>query len=392
MGIGRVNTGGGGSGGTLVVTAPAGVTVTATKDDKTYTRTANAEGVATFKGLSSGTWMLSIDDDTHNPSTPVPVVVTADYAVTLKFFAATINVTYPAGSTLTCTDGVTTLTATTTTGSYSFTVPNAGTWTVKSTNGSQSASKAISITTDGQSTNVTLSYFTATINITYPAKSNCVVKNSSGVTVASNSNTGSSTKTWAATVTATGTYTVTATATDGSGNTKSGNVSITTSGQSKSVTLSYSLYLYNKGDLCSAVTGGWNSNKWSTTWYSQTGTMTKNADSITLSGYGAGAADGQVRQAVEAITQNKINLSGYSTLFIKVLSSPSSSTAADALLSVKDSYATSPSSSVKLQLAGAGTGLLSLDVSAITGSYYVSVSLGAGTGTQTITFDEVYLT
>ena len=33
--IGRVNTGGGGTGGTLTVTAPANVTVTVSKDGKT---------------------------------------------------------------------------------------------------------------------------------------------------------------------------------------------------------------------------------------------------------------------------------------------------------------------------------------------------------------------
>ena len=77
--------GGGSSGGTLVVTAPAGVTVTATKGDKTYTRVVNAEGKATFRGLSSGTWMLSIDDATHEPSTPVPVEIKADYSVELSF-------------------------------------------------------------------------------------------------------------------------------------------------------------------------------------------------------------------------------------------------------------------------------------------------------------------
>lgn len=158
MGIGKVNTGGGGSGGTLVVTAPAGVTVFATKDDKTYTRTANAEGVATFKGLSSGTWMLSIADAEHEPSTPAPVVVKADYTVALSFFAATINVTYPSGSQLTCTNGTTELTATTNTGNYVFTVPNAGTWRVECVSGSNRNYKDVSITSNGQINNVTLSY------------------------------------------------------------------------------------------------------------------------------------------------------------------------------------------------------------------------------------------
>lgn len=73
-------------------------------------------------------------------------------------FAATIAVTYPSGSTLTCTDGTTTLTASTTTGSYTFTVPNAGTWTVKAVFGSCTDSQDVSITTTGQSASVILNY------------------------------------------------------------------------------------------------------------------------------------------------------------------------------------------------------------------------------------------
>lgn len=90
--------------------------------------------------------------------------------------------------------------------------------------------------------------FSASINITYPANSNCVVANSGGQTVASDTNTGTSTKTWTATVNATGTYTVTATATDGSGNTKSESVEITSEGQSVSVELNYALVLFRSGE------------------------------------------------------------------------------------------------------------------------------------------------
>ena len=49
----------------------------------------------------------------------------------VALFAATINVTYPAGSTCTATDGVTTLTAPDTSGTWACVVPNAGTWTVR---------------------------------------------------------------------------------------------------------------------------------------------------------------------------------------------------------------------------------------------------------------------
>lgn len=131
-----------------------------------------------------------------------------------------------------------------------------GTWTVKLSNGTQTSTKNITITSD-YSTNI--AYFSATISITYPAKSTCVVKNSGGTTVASDTNTGSSTKTWTATVGATGTYTVAATATDGSGKTKSTTVSITADGQSSSVTLTYELVLFDKNNGIDRtdITGGW---------------------------------------------------------------------------------------------------------------------------------------
>ena len=63
---------------------------------------------------------------------------------------AAIGVTYPSGSVCTCTNGTLTLTAKGTGGKALFGIPYAGTWTVKAVKGSQSASKAVSITTEGQ--------------------------------------------------------------------------------------------------------------------------------------------------------------------------------------------------------------------------------------------------
>lgn len=154
--IGRVNTGGGGSGGTLTATAPANVTVTVSKDGKTKTKNSGTTGVVVFKGLASGTWTLKITDGSQTSSKPV--VVTADYSTVIAFFAATINVTYPSGSTCTATDGTTTLTAPDTSGTWACVVPNVGTWTVAATDGNDSTNKSVSITADGQTENVVLSY------------------------------------------------------------------------------------------------------------------------------------------------------------------------------------------------------------------------------------------
>ena len=173
--------GGGGSGATLVVSSPVNVSVTVSKDDKSYTKNSGSLGSATFKGLATGTWTVVISNNGQTATKTIEI--TADYAITIAFFSASINITYPANST-------------------------------------------------------------------------CIVTNAGGQTVASDTNTTSSTKTWTAIVSATGTYTVTATATDGSGNSKSQSVEITSDGQSVSMTLSYELVLFDNGDN-TAITGGW---------------------------------------------------------------------------------------------------------------------------------------
>lgn len=153
--IGRVNTGGG-TGGTLTVTAPANVTVTVSKDGKTKAKNSGTSGVVVFKGLATGTWTLAITDGLQTSSKPV--VVTADYSTVIAFFAATINITYPAGSTCTCSDGTTTLSAPDTSGTWVCIVPNAGTWTATATDGIENTSESVSITTDGQIAAIELSY------------------------------------------------------------------------------------------------------------------------------------------------------------------------------------------------------------------------------------------
>lgn len=121
------------TGSALTVTAPAGVMAIISKDGKTKTRTTGADGVAVFKGLSSGEWTLSITDEEQTAQKTV--TITADYETAIMFFSATIHVTYPAGSTCTATDGVTTITAPDTSGVWELVVPNTGDWTVSLNNG-----------------------------------------------------------------------------------------------------------------------------------------------------------------------------------------------------------------------------------------------------------------
>ena len=71
---------------------------------------------------------------------------------------ASIVVTYPAGSTCTCTLGSRVLTAKDTSGRWVFGLPSTGNWVVKAVKDSKSTSKTVSITAEGQSESVELVY------------------------------------------------------------------------------------------------------------------------------------------------------------------------------------------------------------------------------------------
>ena len=76
---------------------------------------------------------------------------------TLALFAV-IGVTYPAGSVCTCTKGTKTYKAKNTSGLALFAVPEAGDWIVSCTDGTQTASKTVTISAEGEAVNVKLAY------------------------------------------------------------------------------------------------------------------------------------------------------------------------------------------------------------------------------------------
>lgn len=147
--------GGGGTGAALTVTAPARCTVTVSKDGKRKTKVADTSGLAVFKGLSTGQWTVTITDGSQTAQKTV--AVTADYATAITFFSATIHVTYPAGFICTATDGVTTLTAPDTRGTWDCVVPNAGTWTV--TSAKNGWAEEVAISENGQEESVDVSKY-----------------------------------------------------------------------------------------------------------------------------------------------------------------------------------------------------------------------------------------
>ena len=301
--------GGGGSGATLVVSSPANVSVTVSKDDKSYTKNSGSLGSATFKGLSTGTWTVTISGSGQTATRTIEI--TADYAITIAFFSATIN-------------------------------------------------------------------------ITYPANSNCVVANSGGQTVASDTNTGTSAKTWTATVNAKGTYTITATATDGSGKTKSATVSITAEGQVETVTLTYELVLFNNG----VVSGyAWDSSNFDSSY----GDAKVSNGLIYLYGY---TWDNNISLQSgwgEIGISSAIGLSDYSTLKVRLKKIDS----ADGTVKIQvGTTALGDNTATKKVTLTAGA-TTSLDISSITGSKYISLYAQSNTGAYgnmiKAYFDKVWL-
>lgn len=148
---------------TIIVTAPTGSTVTCKMGSTTKTAS-EKNGTWTFSGLDIGTWTVTATKGSSIATQDVDITrLTVEY-VTITYFSATINVTYPAGSTCTCSDGTTTLTAPNTSGSWTCIVYNAGTWTATATDGDKSKSADVVITTDGQTENITLQYITHLFN------------------------------------------------------------------------------------------------------------------------------------------------------------------------------------------------------------------------------------
>ena len=76
---------------------------------------------------------------------------------TSKAFAV-IVVSYPEGSTCTCTDGTKMLKLKDTSGQGIFLIPYTATWTVTCTDGTKTKSESVEITTEGQSENIVLNY------------------------------------------------------------------------------------------------------------------------------------------------------------------------------------------------------------------------------------------
>ncbi|MCM1224049.1 MAG: hypothetical protein NC548_57310 [Lachnospiraceae bacterium] len=143
---------------TIIVNYPAGATCTCSCGGDTMTAP-DTSGSHIFEVHKAGTWTVKAVNGTLSTETNVSITASGQSKnATLSFFTAYIKVTYPSGATCTLTKGSSTMTASGTSGSYTFTVHETGTYTVKATSGSETTQSTASITTDGQTVNVSLAF------------------------------------------------------------------------------------------------------------------------------------------------------------------------------------------------------------------------------------------
>lgn len=440
---------GGGTGGTgaaLTVNAPAGCTVTVSKDGKFKTKAAGSDGLAVFKGLSTGQWTVNMTDGAQTAPTRT-ADITADYAITMTFFSATIHVTYPEGSTCTATDGVTTLTAPDTSGTWDCVVPNAGTWSIGCTDGTNIAENEVSITEDGQSASITLAYtlflvekgvlktdFSTTNSafavsqqdgyalfktsgsgyfVAYTSEIDLTQYSSMEVegtfTVQSGHSTSFYIGIWESSVTTpsssnviakttykAGTSTYSIDISSYSGSYKVG-IAAATSGYSEKVTRWALItdneqrdYIYYTGNQYESLTGGWSFKQIGTTSTSYGSSI--DSYSITVGASGSGKDS---NRTYGVATGAAIDLTNASTLNIVVTSATISGSGGlrFGIDDTVDSGTWSGATAKQTISASTDTQRVSLDVSSITGSYYVWVGAysNAGSGGSKVTFRSIYL-
>lgn len=145
--------------------------------------------------------------------------------------------------------------------------------------------------------------------------------------------------------------------------------------------------LYWHGKEFEEKTGGWVSYTWTSTWYTGTGTVTKNDSSIKLSS-GSMKLIG-VRTDVKTLFAPEST----KTLYVNVLSSstlPTSNLRIDTgLVPEKTTAPYNSSAAVTMQFATKGK--VPLDVSSVEGEYYIAFSACSNSGTSTLEFDEVWV-
>lgn len=210
----------------------------------------------------------------------------------------------------------------------------------------------------------------AVIAVTYPAGSTCTCANGTKIYTAKDTS-----GQWIFRIPSAGTWTVTAT--DGT-NTKSQEVSITAEQQAEKVTLAYwSGELYDAGNQYTDITGGWIR-------HGTGGTVKFNDDSIYLED-----ASEYVHAAVD--TTNAVDLSDFATL--KVTTTTTDKRNMDGKVIVYTKNVTGKETiAARASLDSSSTETVtSLDVSALSGAYYVRIQ-SSGTESSYYMTGKFYVT
>lgn len=361
MAIGKTNSCGG-TGASLTVHGIAGDMLTVTNGSRTYTRVFDDNGVAVIRGIAAGTWTETMTGSGPRPAENT-ITIQTDYEDTLDYFQATIRVECPVDSHLTCThtDG-TSLEADAPTGAYAFTVSKLGEYTITGTKDGLSASQTVSITMDGQSKSVTITYFKAYITVNYPVGSICYAA-CGDLRITAGDQNGS----WQFVIPKEGEWHIVCSLED---KTKDAFVNITANGQEETVTLVYALVLFDNGEW-HPMTGGF------------TGTIENGRLSCAATAVGSGTD--WVEASATATAKGMIDVTNYAKCtFIGV-----SFTHGDGGGHVSVGW--------KVFCGGAtgrGTGAVALDISEISGEVSIGLECGVSTpnrATATISCSKIYL-
>ena len=141
--------------------------------------------------------------------------------------------------------------------------------------------------------------------------------------------------------------------------------------------------LYDSGDEYEYITGGWASQKFATN-VSGTGTMSKDDTCITLTA--------QNSASISAYTVNKIDLTDYSTLYVRIISLNKTGSWRFQARIIDGLSASDYESYIGYVDIGSGAGTYSIDISKITGEHYISVDEWcADSFSYVMKFDKVWL-
>ena len=158
---------------TIMVTAPAGVVVTVSKGDKSYTQTVGEDGAAlSFKVFETGEWTVSAVLNGRLYKRTVNVAEAGgSYSVELSYFSATLTATAVAGATVTATCGETVVTGQAAgNGQAALEIKLPGNYVVQalvssSYGNASSNSQAVNVTDNGGSYTATVKFCRLTVTI-----------------------------------------------------------------------------------------------------------------------------------------------------------------------------------------------------------------------------------